>query len=137
MITIPLSWKRWRTSSFCFNNFDTNGKMGKWRGNEYSIVFIDAQNFHRTISFINKMFTDFYHGKYIKSSWLSEDDVQIVVAEMQYIFIYFNIIKQKRMFIVFCSLVSFKTYFQKYFILEIFPQKWFKTKGWNMCINNW
>ena len=32
------------------------------------------------------MFTNFYHGKYIKSSWLSEDDVQIFVAEMQYIF---------------------------------------------------
>ena len=86
MITIPFLWKRWWRSSFCFNNFDTNGKMGKWRGNEYSIVFIDAQNFHRTISFINKMFTDFYHGKYIKSSRFSEDDVQIFVAEMQYIF---------------------------------------------------
>ena len=32
------------------------------------------------------MFTDFYHGKYIKSNWLLEDDVQIFVAEMQYIF---------------------------------------------------
>ena len=69
--------------------------MGKWGSEEETnipLFSLMRKNFHRTISFIINMFTDFYHGKYVKSSWISENDVQIFVAEMQYIFSHLSLV---------------------------------------------